>query len=85
MNVEEEFPNGWRFATVDDVLSYPDEAEDAIDQDWIICKLFDGKIGGPGYGYDVEYGSFENLGEKLATNISSSSEWFGTLINVQIS
>ena len=42
----------------------------AIDGEWAICMLVDGKICGPGYGFEVQKGSFD-CGDKLITNMCS--------------
>lgn len=71
---DEEIPDGWRLASLHDTSKYEEEAREAITLEWGICTLVDGKIGGPGYKFEVETGSFFDLGHKLVTN--KGSGWF---------
>ena len=66
----EAIPNGWRLATIHDVLQHEEEAHSAIYLEWGICTLADGKISGSGYQFKIEQGSFFDLGHKLVANIS---------------
>ena len=68
---EEEIQNGWRLASLNDVTKHEEEAREAINIEWGICTLVDGQIKGPGYKFEVEKGSFFDLGHKLATNKGS--------------
>ena len=68
---EEEIPDGWRLASLHDTSKYEEEAREAITEEWGICTLVDGKICGPGYKFEIETGSFFDLGHKLATNKGS--------------
>ena len=66
LSIEENFPEEYRLATVDDVRELEDEARAAVQQEvWGIVKLKDGKIDGPGYGCNVESGSFTDFTHKL--------------------
>ena len=68
MKQSEAIPDGWRVASLDDVSKYRQKAHSAINLQWAICTLDDGKITGPGYNYETEQGCFPNLGHKLAIN-----------------
>ena len=68
MNKGQAIPRGWRLASVNDVVKYHVLARKAIDGEWAICMLVDGKICGPGYGFEVQKGFFD-CGDKLITNI----------------
>ena len=67
---EEEIPTGWRLASLHDVSKYQDKAREAINLQWGICSLVDGKICGAGYKFEVEKGRYPDLGHKLITNSS---------------
>ena len=66
----EAIPTGWRLASIQDIAKHEEVAKNAITLEWAICTLADGKISGPGYSFDVEKGSFFDLGHKLVANIS---------------
>ena len=79
MKQSEAIPDGWRVASLDDVSKYRQKAHSAINLQWAICTLDDGKITGPGYNYETEQGCFPNLGHKLAIN--SNVDMTGKLKN----
>ena len=66
----EAIPYGWRLASIQDVAKHEEDAKNAISLEWGICTLADGRIKGPGYNFEVERGSFFDLGHKLVANIS---------------
>ena len=66
----EAIPNGYRLASIHDVLQHEEEAHSAIYLEWGICTLADGRISGSGYQFKIEQGSFFDLGHKLIANIS---------------
>ena len=68
MEKSEAIPEGWRVASLDDVTKYRQKAHSAINLQWAICMLDDGKIAGSGYNYDTERGCFPDLGHKLTIN-----------------
>ena len=57
----------WRWASVDDVKAHRTSVEAVLcDNTWYICALMDGKVAGPGYQYEVQYGGHDDdLGHKL--------------------
>ena len=76
---EEEIPDGWRLASLHDTSKYEEEAREAITEEWGICTLVDGKICGPGYKFEIETGSFFDLGHKLVTNKGSGKLFSNTM------
>ena len=68
MEKSEAMPEGWRVASIDDVTKYQQKAHSAINLQWAICTLDDGKIAGSGYNYETERGYFPDLGHKLTIN-----------------
>ena len=65
VDTEAIIPIGWRLATVADVTEHQHTARYAIKLPWSICLLFDGKIAGSGYQYEIKPGKFSGLGDKL--------------------
>jgi hypothetical protein len=61
-------PNGWRLATSQEALAFPNAARAAVDiaGAWAIVALADGKIDGSGYGYSIHVANTsEPLEQKL--------------------
>ena len=67
-------PPGWRLASIKDVTKHQKEAREAITDEWVICKLKDGEIGGYGYNYEVKKGFFET-GHKLVFKMEPGT-WY---------
>ena len=76
---EEEIPNGWRLASLHDVSKHEEEAHEAFTEEWGRCTLVDGQIKGPGYKFEIETGSFFDLGHKLVTNKGSGKLFSNTM------
>ena len=64
---DEELPTGWRLASIQDVTKYKEEVRTAINIEWGICTLMDGKIKAPEYKFETEKGSFFDLGYNYKT------------------
>jgi len=66
-NNEDEIFNHWRIARVAEVKQHIEKVKAFMGDhfEWHICALVDGRVSGPGYGYEISTEGGEQLGHKL--------------------
>ena len=56
---------GWKLADISTVQTNMEEVQRVLeDKTWHICALSDGRVGGPGYSFEIKH-EVEELGHKL--------------------
>ena len=81
LNKDSAIPVGWRRASVREVTTYNKEARVAMKtEEWGICRLTDGIMKGPGYGYvivsppNVSQSTIQNRGHQLIVKFGRDSK-----------